>query len=58
MKAFKSLPSNHQWIKNFFLLLFKFLKLAEKKIKFLRAVLWTTLFYYILIIVCIYTCLF
>ena len=57
MKAFKPLPSNHQWSKKNFSLLFKFLKLTEKKI-FVRAVLWTTLFYYILIIVPIYTCIF
>ena len=31
MKAFKPLPSNHQWVKKKILLLFKFLKLTEKK---------------------------
>ena len=31
MKAFKPLPSNHQWSKKKFSLLFKFLKLTEKK---------------------------
>ena len=32
MKAFKPLPSNHQWSKKNFSLLFKFLKLTEKNI--------------------------
>ena len=51
MKAFKPLPRATTSGLKKLLLFFKFLKLTEKNIS--RAVLWTTLFYYILIIVCI-----
>ena len=53
--AFKPLPSNHQWIKKTFLYYLNFYGWLKKL--FLRAVIWTTFFNYMLIIVCIYTCI-